>query len=315
MNIQDVYSAITFRIGTPDDTSGRAANPQVTNKVLLFELLTQLRSYANITKGIQDFYSFPLNRNTSFVPAPPLALRSRSYFYAYVVVNGAIFPIDFRNARDVYPNFRINPMNGITNWFMPFSMGKSTYFGVYPTSSTSAQTTTLTAGISAAATTIPVVSTAGYINNFGKITLGTEKIMYEYKDATNFYGCIRGDELTTAASALISATVTQNNVILLYSRLPVPFAAESDGSISANTLAMILEPPDEHMEGIIKMVSYNLLSKINTERAQQYKGDAILLYGEYEEDIRKGYARNRQNVNVRDPYFNETGAPIMNFNG
>ena len=177
MNISDVYSRVTFKIGTPDDTSGRASNPQVTNKVLLNELLDQLRSYANITKGIQDIYSFSLNRNTSFVQAPSLALRSRGYFYAYIVVNGAIFPMDFRGARDVYPNFRINPNNGITNWFMPFNMGKQTYFGVYPANSTNAQTTTLNGNVGLADTTITVASTAGFIHNFVKITIGTEVIM------------------------------------------------------------------------------------------------------------------------------------------
>ena len=308
MNIQDVYSRITFKIGTPDDTSGRSVNPQVTNKVLLNELLDQLRSYANITKGIQDVYSFPLNRNTTFVVAPPLALRSRAYFYAYIIVNGAIFPMDFRGQKDVYPNFRVNPIYGITNWLMPFNQGNTRYFGIYPSNSTNAKTTTLTSGINTTTTTIPVTSTAGFINNFGKITIGSEVLMYQYKDATNFYGCIRGDEMSTAASALSNATVTQNNVILFYSRLPQTFAAETDGTISAATLAKVLEPCDEHMEGIIKMVSYNLLSKIDPQRAQQYKGDAILLYSEYEKDIEKGYARNRQNINVRDPYsINESG--------
>ena len=310
MNIQDVFDKVTFNIGTPDDTSGRSQNPQVTNKTLLFELLTQLRSYANITKGIQDIYSVPLNINTTFITAPPLALRSRAYFYCYVVVNGAIFPIDFRGQRDVYPNFRVNPINGITNWLMPFNMGKQQYFGVYPASSTSAKITTLTSGIGSTDTTIPVTSTAGFMHNFGKLTIGTEVIMYEYVDATHFYGCVRGDEMSTAVSHLSSANVTQNNLIIFYSRLPVPFAANSDNSIPAGVLTQILEPPDEHMEGIIKMVSYNLLSKINPERADMYKGDAILLYGEYEKDIRKGYGKNRQNVNVRDPYqSNEGGAP------
>jgi len=204
-------------------------------------------------------------------------------------------------------------MNGITNWLMPFTMGKNTYFGVYPANSTDAKTTTLTAQISATDTTIPVTSTAGYINNFGKLTIGSEVIMYEYKDATNFYGCLRGDEMTTAAIHLNNATVTQNNLILFYSRLPEVFSAEIDNSISAGTLAHNLEPCDEHMEGIIKMTAYNLLCKINPERAQQYKGDAIILYGEYAKDIAKGYASNRQNINVRDPYWSENGTPTMDF--
>ena len=313
MKLQDAYSRIAFKVGTMDDASGRSLNPIVTNKVLIAELLDQLRSYANITKGIQDVYSFASNRNIVFVAAPELALRSQGYFFAYIISNATIFPMDFRGASDVYRNFKVNPVFGITNWLMPWSAGHSQYIGAFPSTSISAKTTTLTSSISVSDTTIPVASTAGFINNWGRFTVGTEKILYEYKDATNFYECVRGVEMTTAAIHDSAATVTENNVMIMYSRLPYNITVTNDDIIVPSQLGMELDPCDEHMEGIIKATSYNLLIKVDPTRAVPYKIDSDKLYEQYKSDIQSGYARNRQNVNIRMPdAASESGAPYGN---
>lgn len=309
MNVSDAYTRIVWDIGTPDDTSARAVNPQVSNTIILIKLLNQLRTYANVTKGIQDIYSFSLNQQISFIAAPTLALRSRGYMFAYIISNATIFPMDFRGQREVFPNFKVNPVNGITNWIMPWHAGHAGYLSGYPNTSISALTTTLSSGINDTVTTIPVVSTSGQIHNFGRLTIESEKILYEYTDSTNFYGCVRGVEQTIAASHSSGKTVTQNNVFLFYSRLPVSFAAESDDTISAATLAQILEPCDEHMEGIIKATIWNLLMKTDIDRATLYKADFEAMYEQYRKDIASGHARNRQNVNIRSPFGHEMGIP------
>ena len=74
MLVSEAYSRITWNIGTPDDSSNRALNAQATNRVILFKLQDELRTYANITKGIQDVYSFSQNNSITFVQAPTLAL-------------------------------------------------------------------------------------------------------------------------------------------------------------------------------------------------------------------------------------------------
>lgn len=307
MNVQDAYTRIVFKIGTPDDTSARAINPICTNITIINELYDQLKSYANITKGIQDVFSFAQNQKITFVEAPTLALRSRGYFFGYVIVNGTRFPFDFRGPKDVFNNFRVSPIMGITNWVMPWTAGHKQYLTGYPSFSTNAHTTTLSGNINASVTTIPVASTSGFVADNGRITIGTEKIHYNYSDGTNFYGCVRGVEQTTAATHTTGDTVTENNVILLYSRLPEDITIVSN-TIPAGTLAHILEPCDEHMEGIIKATVYNLLLKIDSERATAYKIDTEELYRIYEKDIKSGFARNRQNINVRDPFqSNEQG--------
>jgi hypothetical protein len=319
MLVSEAYSLITWNIGTPDDDSKRAINAQCTNKVILLKLQEQLQSYANITKGITDVYSFPQNQNITFVEAPSLALRSQGYFFGYVVVNGTRFPFDFRGSNDALNTFRTAPVMGIMNWVMPWNAGHTQYLTAFPKSSTNAKTTTLTSDITAVSTTIPVTSSAGYIADFGRLTIGTERILYQYKDATNFYGCERGVEQTVAAIHTSGDTVTENNVILLYARLPVSIALTNPASdvIPAGILAQVLEPCDEHMEGIINIVSSKLLNKIDPERAKAYlieydQTGIPMVYMQYKKDIARGYGKTRQYVNVRDPFLNESGVSYGN---
>jgi len=308
MILQEVLRRIKFKIGTTDDISGRAINPIVNNRNIVDELNSQIRQYANITKGIQDVYSFPLEQNQIFVDAPALALRSESYFHLYVIVTGVIFPMDMRGAKDVYKNFITNPVTGIPNWMMPFNEGSNAFFGVFPKDSTAPITTSLTSAIDVDDTTIPVASTAGYIVNNGRITIDNEVIKYQYVDATNFYGCERGLEMTTAASHVISSTVTENNVVIHYSRLHDPIIVNDDDLIPQEVLARNIEVVDEHMEGIIKAVAYNLLIKIDNERSVPYKIDYTNLYEQYKKDIAKGYYRGRNGTGITQPSTqNESG--------
>jgi hypothetical protein len=310
MKLQDAYQRIAFKVGTMDDASGRSLNPIVSNRVLINELMDQMMSYANITKGIQDVFSFTVARNYPFYEAPPLALRSQSYFFAYVVVNGTIFPMDIRGVRDVLNNFKVNPVYGITNWIMPFNMGHGTLLGAFPNNSSTPHTTTLTVAVNKDDSDITVTSTNGFIHNWGRITINDEKILYSYKDATHFYGCLRGLEQTTIASHALGDDVEENNVMLLYSRLPVPIPLTNDDFIPPTELNKELDPCDEHMEGIIKSTVFNLLVKIDPNRAMVYKIDSAELYDQYKSDILKGYARNRQNVNLRMPdAASELGVP------
>jgi hypothetical protein len=66
--------------------------------------------------------------------------------------------------------------------------------------------TTLTAGISNSATTIPVVSTTNF-SNTGAVLIDSEVIKYTGKTTTSFTGCTRGQFGSTAASHLSGASV------------------------------------------------------------------------------------------------------------
>jgi hypothetical protein len=313
MILQEVLRLINFNIGTWDDISGRAINPIVSNQIIIDQLNSQLKQYANITKGIQDVYSFPLNRHTVSRPAPLLSLRSESYLYIGVIVNGTRFEIDMRPPKEVFNTFRVNTINGIPNWFMPWFSGKEVYLSSYPSISTDAHTTSLSSNISVEDTTISVASTSGFITGNGRITIENEVILYEYTDGTNFYNCKRGCEMTEVRYHASGTIITENNVYIFYARLPKKIVLNDEQMIPQQVLQREIEVVEEHLEGIIKAVSYNILIKLDAERASVYKVDYEQLYDQYRRDITKGVYAGRIGTNFREQYATtESGAPYGN---
>ena len=309
MKLYEALRRINFKIGTLDDITGRAINNIVETRYIIDELNTQMFQYANKTKGIRDTYSTIINHNEPIIKAPKNALRSCSYLFGEVIVDGKIFPLDVRGTNNVLNNFTVNPYTGITSWLMPFAQGKTQYLGAYPTSSTSATITKLAVDILSTDTEIEVNSTKGFIRNFGRLKIGTETIMYQYCDETKFYGCIRGIEGTTPQNFEENTDVTHCNLILYYAKLPEKIEVYDDNFVSQETLNKELEIVEEHLEGIIKLVAYNLILKLDNTRAAQYKVDSDELFAQYETDIRKGYENIRKGANVRSPYMSQSGYP------
>ena len=309
MKLYEALRRINFKIGTLDDITGRAINNIVETRYIIDELNTQMFQYANKTKGVRDTYSTIVNLNEPIIKAPKNALRSCSYLFGEVIVDGKIFPLDVRGTNNVLNNFTVNPYTGITSWLMPFSQGKTQYLGAYPTSSTSATVTKLAVDILSTDTEIEVESTKGFIRNFGRLKIGTETIMYQYCDETKFYGCIRGIEGTTPQNFEENTDVTHCNLILYYAKLPEKIEVYDDNFVSEETLNKELEIVEEHLEGIIKLVAYNLILKLDNTRAAQYKIDSEELFAQYETDIRKGYENIRKGANVRSPYASQSGYP------
>ena len=309
MKLFEALRRINFKIGTLDDITGRAINNIVETRYIIDELNTQMFAYANKTKGIRDTYSTTINYNEPIIQAPKNALRSCSYLFGEVIVDGKIFPLDVRGTNNVLNNFTINPYNAITSWLMPFGQGKTQYFGAFPASSTSPSITKLTKQVLPTDTTIEVENTKGFIRNFGRIKIGAETIMYQYCDATKFYGCVRGIEGTKAEDYEAGTEVIHCNLILYYAKLPEKIVVYDDNFVSQETLNKELEIVEEHLEGIIKIVAYNLILKLDNTRAGQYKVDSEELFNQYEADIRKGYSAIRKGANVRSPYFSQNGLP------
>ena len=310
MKLFEALRRINFKIGTLDDITGRAINNIVETRYVIDELNTQLYQYANKTKGIIDTYSTQLNTDRTFIQAPKMALRSQSYLFGQLIVDGRIFPLDIRGKNDTLNNFVISPFQSITSWIMPFSQGKAQYLGAFPTNSTSASVTKLASDILSTDTTIEVNSTKGFIKTFGRLQIDNETILYEYCDDTKFYGCVRGIEGTKAENHATNSNVTHCNLILYYARLPKKIEVYDDNFVSEETLNREIEVCEEHMEGIIKIVAYNLIMKLDNSRAGQYKVDADELFEQYEADIRKGYSNIRKGANVREPYIAQSGYPM-----
>jgi hypothetical protein len=102
-------------------------------------------------------------------------------------------------------NLTVDPYISIGPTFQTpaFGFGTGYWGGTIPTS----VTTTLNGGIDNVVTTITVNSAAAFPSS-GRIDIGTELITYTSKNATQFLGCTRGANGSTAASHLTGVTVT-----------------------------------------------------------------------------------------------------------
>lgn len=104
--------------------------------------------------------------------------------------------------------------------------GEPTHFRVwgnqielYPTPSSAATTDTLNGALTAAATSITVDSTSGFSPS-GRLTIDSEIISYTQTSSTQFLGCTRGLEKSTAAAHSDDATVTERDIIYTCHREP-----------------------------------------------------------------------------------------------
>jgi hypothetical protein len=304
MKIQQALETLRFYTGTVSDITGKSVNPLFDNKMLVQQLNFALDEYSRTTKAIEDIYSFPLDTNTSFIDAPPLALRSESYRAILYWVNGRSFPGDMQGFANVYSNFPYPTITGIPTWFMPWGTTKDDRLYVFPTNSTIYHSTTLTGDVTDVATTLPVVSTAGFLTKNGKVSVGNEKIAYQYVDATNFYGCERGQEQSVATNHSSSSSVKENNVWLFYSRLHTPITTIGN-IVNEATLDKDLEMPEEHIETVLKYASYNLINKVDPTRATSYKVDWVAFLEQSKQEIRKGRSRIKSGRTIRNPNYNE----------
>jgi len=309
MRVAQALEVLRCNTGTLSDITNKAVNQIFTNQLLLQFLQFQLDQYANITKAIEDVYSFPLNTQTPIVEAPPRALRSEGYKFLLYVIQGRFFPMDMASLSNSYVYFPYPSVSGISTWVLPWGTKDKTYFNIFPMNSTNPNSTTLSSGIIATDTTINVVSTNGFLSNNGRITIGSEKIQYQSKTATSFVGCLRGAEGTTAEEHLTASAVTENNVWLFYCRLHRDITITTEDFVPTTILETEIEVTDEHVNGILKAVTYDMMLKLDNEKAQAYKVNADELYLQYRNDIRKGRARVRQGTNIRDPFLYEQGVP------
>lgn len=287
MIVSEVIDRINTALGTPDDLTGKNANTLFTNKRIVEQLKNALDQYASLTKGIEDVFSTQLDTNKRVATGPSDAIRSEAYRFIYVFRNGRKYPLDIKDLNLTKTEFPYGTSSGIPR----FASVWNDEISVYPDNSSAPKATTLNGLISDSAETITVPTTTGFPELNGRITIGSEKIRYTSKTATTFTGCTRGIEGTTAASHSDGVAVTENNLIIYYRKKHFVVTVDGNDAISAAQLAKTMEVPDEHIEPIVDMVAYKLLSKIDAERAQPYKIDAAAFFKQAKQDIEAGYGQ------------------------
>lgn len=308
MKLQEALDIMRFWSGTLSDITGKSVNNLFSNKQLVQQLNFALLQYAKKTHAIEDIYSFSLNQNEAFVSFPPLALRSEAFRFILVIIQGRYWCADMQEFANVYQNFPYAPIVGITNWFLAWGTEGNSRMYPFPLKNIDSNTAVLTSDITSTDTTIPVGDTSGFMQSNGKITIGSEKIHYQYKDTTNFYGCERGMEQTTASAHSTSDTVNENSCWIFYYRKHIDFQFVGE-NILETELEKDLEIPEEHIETVLKYAVYNLLIKLDANRAIPYKVDWEQFLEDATYEIKKGRSNIKKGRNIRNPYMFENSIP------
>lgn len=107
------------------------------------------------------------------------------------------------------------------------------YFYLYPSINLAAHTASFDGTINDTVTTIPDFDDTSNWGFTGKIILESEVISYSYNDTENniLYGCVRGDEGTTAAAhdgSAVALTATERDVIVNYYKIPADIGANDN---------------------------------------------------------------------------------------
>jgi hypothetical protein len=297
MKIVEALDIIRFNTSTQNDLSNKNLNDLYTDRNIIRQFKYALDKYAKYTKAIEDIFSFPLITTTEWVDLPPLALRSQSYSMVYVWLGDTKYLLGDPGLTAQNHTMSYQTVNGIPIWFVPWK--DKAY--INPSANSTYNTTTLNGAISATATTITLTSASNFLQYNGRITIGSEKITYRYRTSNVLYGCVRGEEQTTAASHLDLATVNENNMWIFYRRLHTEITDDK------RTWDNELDIPDEHVEMVTDYTSYKLLSKIDSTRASFYKVN----FDEWLKEVKSSIIIGRNNFpkvgKIRSPYQQETG--------
>jgi len=271
MLLHEVIENIRALVNSNDDNQGKSANSLYSNKLLVFELQSAIAIYANFTGAIEDVYSTFLNKKNRFVATPDDVVRRTPYRTAHVFHGTAKHSLKIvNNPVKMTNNFPYNTTTGIPEYCNLWN-GK---FYIYPGNDQDASSTTLSSAASEMDTTINVASTTGFIPENGRITIGTEKILYAYKTDISFVGCERGVEKTSATTHTSGKAVTENNLEFRYRRHHWKITVGSNDVIFTSHMNKKMEVADEHLPAIINWTAYNLLNKVDASRAAQYKMDS-----------------------------------------
>ena len=284
MLVSDAISRIRFQTNTNEDNTGRNINALFSNKNLVAQFMLCLDQYASFTKGIEDIFSYPLGTDVRSITGPEYVIRGEGYRYIYVWRSGRRYSINIKDLNFTQTRYPYQTYTGIPQFVSIWN--DEIYF--YPDSNASYRTATLTQSLVDTDTTITVGSTTNFPEQNGRITIGTEKIRYERKTATQFLNCTRGIEDTTAIPHDNASTVNENNLMIFYNRRIKPITVDSNDVVFPSDMGRDLPIPDEHMTGIIDLTTYMLLAKIDATRAAQYKFDAQAFLEQAKGDVEWG---------------------------
>lgn len=267
------------------------------------QLMYALDMYCRQTRAIEGLYTKSLSTNEHVIDAPPLALRSKTYRFVMVYIQGVKYLLDVVNINPAETAFRYQ-WQGVPRWLVAWQ--DKLY--VYPTEMTQYYTTTLTQSINKTDVTIQLENGTGLLQFSGFIQIGEEKIAYKYRTGNTLYECERGIQSTTAESHDNGTEVKENNFWVYYFRLHYRIPVINN-VISNEYLNRRMEVCDEHMEIITSYTADALLAKIDPSRGQTYEKKFQEQIQMAKAEIFRGRKMTNSGGNIRGEFFFESQNP------
>lgn len=215
----DIIQSVRAQIPDPE-TNPATDNPTGFTLAMLIRWINDgMRVMAVTAPIIQDWYALPSEAGMDIYELPSTILSVEQLWY------------------DLLPCERIPELDMLWStkttsrsyYFGPHSIHATPRMHVSPAAERSASSTTLSAGISATAVTIPVATAADF-KEYGYIKIDNELIMYRTINAaaTSMTQILRGQGGTVATTHNSGATVQEQNIFFKVSRLPTPVAVYTD---------------------------------------------------------------------------------------
>lgn len=213
---------LSIRDQIPDPTVDAQADGAAFSFATLLRWLNDaMRILATTAPVVMDWHALPSEQGMDVYVLPSTILSVEQLWY------------------DCWPCWRAPELDALftskieskSYYFGPHSIHATPRLQVWPAADRSGATTTLSAGISDTAVTIPLTSTASLqVYGFIQIDTGSqaEILMYRTVNATNLTQILRGQAGTHPVSHLIGAPVTELNITMKASRLPTPIVNATD---------------------------------------------------------------------------------------
>ena len=213
----DVIQSIRSQI--PDPTTDPAVDN--TNGFTLATLIRwindAMRVMATSSPIIQDWYGVQSQINNDIYVLPNTVNTVEQLWYDLMPCVRA------PEALTIY----VNQITSKGYYFGPHAIHSVPRLQVWPASDRTGSTTTLSAGISATASTFTVADASAF-KSLGFLDIGSEVMTYRTLSGNTFSNVLRGQGGTTAATHNLGDTVTERNIMMKVSRLPTQVATQAD---------------------------------------------------------------------------------------
>ena len=311
MKLYQCIQRIEDNVLSNSDRQGKAANPLFTKRAIVNALDTALWDYSQTTLGIEGIKTYALVSGQAKILAPSDRVRAQQYRTIAAVISQRWYLLEIETQNWMKSKFftettHSNIPTRVSLWEDEIT--------IRPVPTTTYKQTTLGGNITAETTNIPVVSTAGFLQFGGRVHLNGEAISYESTDATTFKGCRRGLESTVAASHTLGSVFCEANFWIYYNKKHWEIPMFDNSTIDPDWLDKEMEVNDVHMSAVIDEASYQLLSRVDMQRAAFYRADYKEFLEKAKNDISYGQANQNLGSNVRNQYlFEQTawGEPLL----